>query len=165
MSISVRRLGPDDWHTWRAVRLAALADAPHAFASSLAKEQRYDEADWRDWMRPDRGLKAVVDVQPEPAGLIGAWLPEDRQGAVELFSMWVAPSWRGRGVGDLLVSEVLEWARERRHERVELWVVDGNPIAERLYLRHGFRPTEEYQPHPSDPDVRERLLAHDLRPA
>jgi len=161
MSILVRRLGPDAWQTWRDVRLAALADAPHAFASSLAKEQGYDEAGWRDWMHPDRGLKAVLDTQTGPVGLVGAWLPENRN-AVELYSMWVQPSWRGRGLGDVLVSEVLDWAREHDHKQVELWVVDGNRIAERLYQRHGFRLTGESQPHPSDADVCERAMARDL---
>ena len=162
MSISVRRLGPDDWQTWRDVRLAALAEAPHAFASSLAKEQGYDEAGWRDWLHLDRGMKAVADTQTATVGLVGAWLPEDRHGAVELYSMWVQPSWRGRGLGDLLVTEVLDWARERHHKRVDLWVVDGNPIAERLYQRHGFRLTEEYQPHPGNADTRERIMTRDL---
>jgi GNAT superfamily N-acetyltransferase len=168
MSISVRRLAPDDWQTWRDVRLAALADAPHAFGSSLAKEQAYEEADWRDWLQPDRGMKAVADAQATAVGLVGAWLPGDRDGAVELYSMWVQPSWRGRGFGDLLITEVLDWARAGNHKRVDLWVVDGNPTAERLYRRHGFRPTEEYQPHPGDPGVRERVMTLDLtalRPA
>ena len=162
MSVSVRRLGLDDWPTWRDVRLAALAEAPQTFASSLAREQGYDEARWRDWLHPDRGLKAVAEVPTAAVGLVGAWLPEDRHGAVELYSMWVRPAWRGRGVGNLLVAEVLEWARERHHERVDLWFIEGNAIAERLYRRHGFRLTGEYQPHPADPDVRKRIMTRDL---
>jgi GNAT superfamily N-acetyltransferase len=162
MSVSVRRLGPDDWQTWRDVRLAALAEAPHAFASSLAKEQDYDEAGWRARLHPDAGLKAVADAETAAAGLVGAWLPEDRPGAVELFSMWVDPAWRGRGVGDVLIAEVIDWARECRHQRVDLWVVDGNSVAERLYHRHGFRPTGQQQPHPSDPAASERAMSRDL---
>ncbi|MEV1286105.1 hypothetical protein [Micromonospora sp. NPDC049679] len=57
MGTCARRLGPDDWQTWRDVR---LAEAPRAFASSLAKEQGYDEAARRDWLHPDRGMKAVA---------------------------------------------------------------------------------------------------------
>jgi GNAT superfamily N-acetyltransferase len=165
MSVSVRRLGPDDWQTWRDVRLAALAEAPYAFASSLAKEQAYDEAGWRDWLQPDRGMKAVAHARTATVGVVGAWLPEDRHGAVELYSMWVQPAWRGRGVGDLLITEVLDWARERHHPRVDLWVVDANPTAERLYQRHGFRLTEESQPHPGNPHVLERIMTRDLTSA
>ncbi|MEU4421814.1 GNAT family N-acetyltransferase [Actinoplanes sp. NPDC024001] len=160
MDISVRRLGPDDWRVWRAARLAALAEAPHAFGSSLAKEQQYQEGDWRDWLDPGRGLKAVAG---DLAGMIGAWVPEDRGGAVEIYSVYVAPAWRGRGVGDLLVGEALAWARENGHERVDLWVVDGNASAAGLYLRHGFRATDEVQPLPSNPDLVERIMSRDLR--
>jgi GNAT superfamily N-acetyltransferase len=156
--IAVRRLGPDDWCLWRDVRLAALADAPEAFGSWLERENGYTDADWRAWLAPDRGLKAIAG----DAGLIGAWLPPDRGGAVELYSMWVAPAWRGRGVGDRLVAEAVAWAGERRHPRVDLWVVGGNAAAERLYRRHGFVPTDETQPHPRAAGVLERVMTLDL---
>jgi GNAT superfamily N-acetyltransferase len=162
MSTSARRLGPDDWQIWRDVRLAALAEAPNAFASSLVKEQGYDEAAWRDWLHPDRGMKAVACADTAAVGLVGAWVPEDRHGAVELYSMWVQRSWRGRGVGDLLVTEVINWAREHNHKRVDLWIVDDNPTAGRLYQRHGFRATDEYQPYPNNPNLRERIMTREL---
>ena len=158
MRISARGLAPDDWETWRAVRLTALAEAPDAFASTLDKEQGYDEAAWRDWLHPDRGLKVVAHAGTAPTGLVGAWVPGDRDGAVELYSMWVDPSWRGRGVADLLVTEVVRWARDHGHPRVDLWIVEGNGAAERLYRRHGFRATDEYQPHPNNAGLRERVM-------
>jgi GNAT superfamily N-acetyltransferase len=151
----VRRLGPEDWRVWRDVRLAALAESPGAFSSSLDKEQGYAESDWRDRLEPARGLKAVADGG---AGLVGGWVPEDRGGAVELYSMWVRPDRRGQGIGDLLVSEVVAWATGNGHPRVDLWVVDGNKVAERLYRRHGFEMTGENVPHPTYPDVLELAM-------
>jgi GNAT superfamily N-acetyltransferase len=155
----VHRLGPDDWQLWRDARLAALDDSPRAFASAPAKEQAYTEDDWRAWLDPAKGLKVVVG---DDAGLVGAWVPPDRGGAVELYSMWVHPKWRGQGVGDLLIKEVVGWAGERGHRRVELWLVEGNATAERLYVRHGFGATDETQPHPSYPDVLEHLMTRML---
>ncbi|GAA2379938.1 GNAT family N-acetyltransferase [Dactylosporangium salmoneum] len=155
MTISVRRLGPEDWREWRDVRLAALADAPEAFGSSLAREGAYDEAEWRAWLRPERGLKALAGGD----GIIGAWVPEDRGGAVELYSMWVRPDARGRGIADALLAEALGWAEQEGRERVELWVIDGNDRARRLYERHGFRATGHTQPHPRDPEVLEHLMS------
>ncbi|MET8049510.1 GNAT family N-acetyltransferase [Streptosporangium sp. NPDC005286] len=162
----VRRLTTEDWKTFRDVRLAALADAPEAFSSSLGREQAYDEARWRAGMLPERGVKAVAVVEGRVAGVAGGWVPEDRGGAVEVYGMWVDPAARGAGVGALLVEEVVAWAAEHGHRRVELWVVDGNDGAARLYRRLGFEATGESEPHTNDPGVHERLMARvlDARP-
>jgi ribosomal protein S18 acetylase RimI-like enzyme len=45
--VLVRQLAADDWAELRAARLAALAEAPYAFASTLAREEAYDDALWR----------------------------------------------------------------------------------------------------------------------
>lgn len=153
--MTLQRLTPDDWRIWRDMRLTALADAPRAFGSSLVKERAYTEDVWRDWLDPARGLKVVADGG---AGVVGAWVPPDRQGAVELYSMWVSPLRRGEGVGDLLVKEVLTWVGEYDHPRVDLWVTEDNEVARRLYERHGFRLTDERQPHPNYPGTFERVM-------
>ena len=97
VKLRVRRLGVDDWQVWRDTRLAALADTPDAFGSSLDRETQYDERTWRDEVRPDRGLKAVALMAGAPAGLVGAGVPDAGGGVVELFGMWVAPTRRGHG--------------------------------------------------------------------
>lgn len=154
----IRRLTGEDWALFRKVRLEALAEAPEAFASSLEVESAFTEERWRDWMRPERGIKAVALSAETVVGLVGGWLPEDRDGAVELYSMWVSPHARGTGVGALLIEEVIAWAGEEGHPKVELWVADGNDPAERLYARTGFLMTGEIQPHPNNPDLHERLM-------
>ncbi|MFB9412366.1 GNAT family N-acetyltransferase [Dactylosporangium matsuzakiense] len=160
MSVDVQRLGPADWQLWRGVRLAALADAPEAFGSSLDKEQGYTDEQWRAWMAPDRGLKAVARTPGGTAGVIGVWVPDDSD--PEVYSMWVHPHSRGTGVGDRLVSEALAWAGEQRLEAVMLWVVGDNAAARRLYERHGFEATGESQPYPRDPARIEYVMRRTL---
>jgi GNAT superfamily N-acetyltransferase len=162
--MDVVRLTCDDWRLLRDVRLAALADAPHAYGSSLAAERDLDESRWRQ--RLDTGLWAVA-LDEEPAGLVGTYLPDGD--TPMLIAMWVDPGHRGRGVGDALVVEVLRWAEEcslrqlrsgeNRWSNVVLRVADGNDAARKLFLRHGFTSTGRRQPLESDPGVSTETLS------
>lgn len=141
-TISVRPLQPADWDLYRAVRLAALADAPDAFGSTLGREQAFTEDRWRE--RLTRHCQFVAEDDDGACGLIGI-LPAG-PGVAELVSMWVSPAARGRGAGDLLVREALRWAHDHDSPQVLLWVAEGNDHAERLYARHGFQRTGRVQP-------------------
>jgi ribosomal protein S18 acetylase RimI-like enzyme len=52
--------------------------------------------------------------------------------------LWVAPGFRGQGIGDQLVVAIVEWAKAAGFSQVLLWVTEGNTRAEALYARHGF---------------------------
>jgi [ribosomal protein S18]-alanine N-acetyltransferase len=57
----------------------------------------------------------------------------------ELGNVAVAESYRGRGIGALLVEAIQERARRRRTKEVFLEVRRSNTGAQRLYRRLGFR--------------------------
>lgn len=130
--VNIIRLMPDDWATFRDVRLAALADAPHAFSSRLANETLLDEAKWRTKLETRTQFIARDEAV---LGTAGAY----REGeSIQLISMWVAPVARHRGVGAALVERVVGHAREVGSHSVVLRVRIGNDDAERLYARCGF---------------------------
>ncbi|MFC6089048.1 GNAT family N-acetyltransferase [Saccharothrix lopnurensis] len=133
----MRRLTPEDWATWRDIRLTALRSDPAAFGAALAHEQGVDEAWWRAFLDPARGVKVIAEA-PEPVALVAGVPHEDLSDVLYLYSMWVKPEFRGRGVGAVLVGEVLAWAREHGWARVRLRVFRGNRVARRLYERLGF---------------------------
>jgi GNAT superfamily N-acetyltransferase len=148
--LTLSRLTPASWREYRAIRLAALAEAPYAFGSTVAEERRLRAATWR--ARLAQRAQFVVRHGGAVVGTVGG-LVED---GAELVSLWVHPSWRGRGVGDLLVQAVLEWAREQGHREVRLWVSADNAPAEHLYARHGFVRTGACQPvTPAEPTRQE----------
>jgi GNAT superfamily N-acetyltransferase len=156
--METRRLTGEDWRTLREVRLAALADAPYAYGSTLAAEEELDEAEWRRRIATALWVLAVRDGRN--AGLVGVCFPA--ADTPMLMSMWVGPGHRGHGVGDLLITEILRWVAEKRWSRVVLRVADGNDAARRLFLRHGFTPTGQRMPLESDPGVRTEILSRPL---
>jgi GNAT superfamily N-acetyltransferase len=146
--VRVRRVVPAEWVALRAVRLAALADAPGAFGSTSARELAFDEAEWR--RRAANTPTFIAWRGDEPVGLVAVVARQEGDGTGsrrewELLSMWVSPDARGGGSADLLVSAAAEVARAGSAERLTLWVADGNARARAFYLRAGFRPTGVWQ--------------------
>jgi GNAT superfamily N-acetyltransferase len=160
--IEWRVLTSDDWPVWRDLRLAALAEAPHAFGSRLADWQGDGDSNerWRARLEiPGHHLVAVVDGRP--VGMASG-VPTDDDGVVELISMWVHPTARGRGIGDQLLGAVERWARQVGADTLTLAVADGNEAAAVLYRRNGFRCTGESHLMP-DGVRREQIMSKTLR--
>ena len=72
--------------------------------------------------------------------------------------MWVAPEYRGRGVGKGLVDAVRKWAEAQGVGVLKAWVSESNEGAEEFYERLGFKATGIQQALPSNSEVQETLL-------
>jgi ribosomal protein S18 acetylase RimI-like enzyme len=144
--VTLQHVGPEGWHLWREVRLQALAEAPYAFSSSLGYWQGPGDTKqrWQERLR-DVALNVVAVSDGRGVGQVSGCSPDDG-GVVELISMWVAPDTRGSGIGDALVAEVVQWARECGATEVKLAVMDDNTPAIVLYRRHGFTLSNEPPP-------------------
>ena len=154
----VRLAGPDDWATWRDLRLRALEDSPSAFGSTYAREAAFDEADWRDRLRPDEPTDVAVlayrDGVPVGTGAGFGDLP----GFVHVVAMWTDPAHRGRGVGAAVLAALAEWAEDHGF-RLHLDVNTSNTGARALYERSGYVPTGETRPLREGSDARvERMV-------
>jgi GNAT superfamily N-acetyltransferase len=158
-SAEIRRLAPADWMALREVRLAALAEAPYAFSSTLEREQDFDEAQWRARLEtPNFGAWRSGRL----VGLAGAFLESPPDGW-HLVAMWVSPAERGSGAADGLVSAVCGFARAQDARRVALWVTEVNDRARAFYLRAGFLPSgERALVRPSEPDHWELRMVREL---
>jgi MOSC domain-containing protein YiiM/ribosomal protein S18 acetylase RimI-like enzyme len=163
--VELREVGPDDWRSWRELRLAALAEAPYAFGSALADWQGDGDREdrWRARLVLAGSHNVVALLDGTPVGMATGVPDEDGSGA-ELISMWVAPVARGTGVADALVEEVERWAAATSVPVLRLAVAEENPAAARLYDRHGFADTGRTEPMP-DGRRRERLLEKRLEPS
>lgn len=139
---TVRTLGGDDWQTYQRIRLQALQDAPEAFVSSYALEKDFDEAFWRE--RMGRSVRLLASANEEPVGIVSVRAAADE--VAELFGLWVAPNYRGKGVAWELTEAAAEHARAVGRRALQLWVAVDNGRAVAFFSSAGFRPSDQRRP-------------------
>jgi putative hydrolase of HD superfamily len=158
--MEIVRLGPGDEDRFRDIRLRALADAPQAFASSLAREQAFTRDEWTSRLTGDASVNLLAVEDGEPVAMASGRL--DDPATAHLLGMWVAPEGRGRGAAGRLIDAIIGWARDQGARHLVLWVTDINRPARALYEKSGFRPTGERQPLPSDASLMESKLSREI---
>lgn len=160
---TIRTIAPDEWNTYKQLRLRALADSPSAFGSTLAEEQERSDADW--YSRLVNGansrwnLPLIAEIDGEPIGLAWGRIDEANLDVANLYQMWVAPSNRGIGIGKMLLEAVITWAKQLRVSFLDLGVTYRDSSAVRLYKRLGFKPVGQPRPLRSGSE----MLCQDMR--
>jgi ribosomal protein S18 acetylase RimI-like enzyme len=141
--MQIRRLGPADAVTYRALRLRGLREHPDAFTSSHDEEAAKPLAATEARLSPEAGggmWGAIVDGDLVGAvGLLREPRVKNRHKG-DVFGMYVAPEHSGRGVGTALIRHLIgEARREPGLLQLVLTVTDTNASARGLYEKAGFR--------------------------
>lgn len=139
--INVRNLNRTDASAWASLRYSALRDHPLAFGRPPPDDVNELEATFIERIDDD---EAVVFGAFEAAELVGMAGVRRMPGVKErhkamLWGMYVSPSSRRQGVGDLLlgsaIKEASSWAGVLQ---LHLAVSDSALAAALLYEKHGF---------------------------
>jgi GNAT superfamily N-acetyltransferase len=148
--LRTRKLAAQEWPTYKALRLQALADSPDAFGRTLEEALRQPDEHWSSRLAAGAGsdldLPLLAEVDGVPAGLAWGRIEATSLEAASLYQMWVAPAYRGLGAGRMLLQAAIDWARDRKAGYLELGVTLADSPAMRLYKRAGFEPVGEPQP-------------------
>ena len=126
--IAIEPITPLNASLFKAARLRALQDAPHAFSATYAKEFQLTDSDWMkrvERWNGETGAGFLALDKNTACGIAGSFLDQNDATRAHLVSMWTAPSHRQHGVGRLLVNSVLNWAQSR-NARILLLMVTGN---------------------------------------
>jgi GNAT superfamily N-acetyltransferase len=137
VTVVVRRLASDEWELLRAVRLAALHDAPYAFAATLDDEGVVPEATWRERL-VDHAWFVATDGSTPVGVASGGHLREPTPEVRTLRAMWVDAAHRGQGIADRLVAAIADWARGDGAGELTLWALDAATRAQAFYACVGF---------------------------
>ena len=164
-SVEVRRVTADDWAGLRDLRLGALQNSPTAFCETYADAVALPDERWQ--ARAARGAAGsdsfgvAAWAGGRPVAMCEGYREGDDAG---LGAVYVTPSWRGRGLLDRLVEEVVAWARVQGAPELKLLVHETNGPAQRAYERLGFAVTGHREPYPLDPSTDEVEMARPLAP-
>ena len=115
--------------------LSPGANAEAGYASFLSSQLDSDDS-----------LVLVAERGDEIIGYVFAGIEpmswkELRGPAGFIHDLLVTDDARGAGTGERLLEEAVAWLTERGVPRVMLWTAAPNTGAQRLFERHGFRPT------------------------
>jgi ribosomal protein S18 acetylase RimI-like enzyme len=147
--VGIRPVRPEEWRRWRETRLRMLRDDADFFSTRYDDMVREPDQTWRDWVAEaaagDQKTLFVAEEGDRWLGVVGAFARVNPR-EVQLISMWVDPTARGRGVARDLILAVAGWAAGRGSTRVVLFVQEANEPAQHLYARAGFRPTGDSAP-------------------
>lgn len=168
MAVIVRELEPHEWQLLRDLRLAALQEAPTAFGSTYAAERELTEPQWADrarlWTAPGRSAAFVALAGSMGVGIVSVTVDPAADGRpARVYSMWVAPSARGHGVGRALMTQVIDWATRMQAAAIYLNVTSTNTAATNLYRALAFTPTGTREPHRAFPELEMLEMSKSLR--
>jgi len=92
----------------------------------------------------------IAETAGEPVGFVAGWLDEDddplqtaewrRHGYVS--DVFVAPKWRGRGIGQQLLRAIGDRLQEKGARRLRICALAANGTAIDAFRRFGFQPFE-----------------------
>jgi len=135
--IRIIRLPEERWKEYRKLRLEALKAEPSAFGSSLEEESGFTEDVWR---KRTKGVLFAVS-EGKPVGLL-SYVFEDRvktRHVAHIYSVYVTPKYRGRGIGNRLLKRALaEIRRNREAVKAQLSVNSLLRPAVAMYKKAGF---------------------------
>jgi phosphinothricin acetyltransferase len=157
VTYSVRLATPDDAAAICRIYNQGIEDR----VATLETELRTPE-ERRAWLtsRGPRHPVIVAELADEPStgrgearepatpvgwGSLNAYNPREAYRFVADFSIYVDRAWRGKGVGDVMLTRLVELAREHGYHKMVLSAFPTNTGGMALYARHGFRTVGIYK--------------------
>lgn len=144
-TLTIRRLGRQDWEQFRNVRLLALKTHASVYGSTFEAENRMTQEEWIDLLGNERhGIFGLFDGH-DLVGLSSAFSwKEDESGKSAILCNWfLKESYRGDGRFINLVQKTIDWVKEQgRFERIIVSHREGNEGSRKANQKLGFSYTE-----------------------
>lgn len=140
--MEIRVLNEQDTQAYRTIRLNALKNSPESFGSSYEEEADFtDERFLQRLIKPNSFTYGAFEEDQLVGICLLAFQPRKKMNhRAEIFSMYIEPDFRSKGVGKKLIMQAIKAAHERKTvEQIYLTVVSSNKVAKALYISLGFK--------------------------
>ena len=144
--MKLKVLDRDDVAHYKSIRLESLKESPFAFSDSYNDLNASPNEEFQKELAivgnpPEAFVLAAVDDKGKIQGFV-RFKRDQRQKARHksmVHSMYITPEFRGRGVGKLMMENVIERAKSLRGlEQIHLWVLHHDSSASGFYRKLGF---------------------------
>ena len=149
--MEIERLDASQWQRLRDIRLRALEESPEWFAALYENESIRSDSDWQK--EASTAHWRAISSEGRDIGLMGVAVAEPiRECDCWLFSCWIEPSYRGRGIMKLMIDELDVICHDQG------WIIQGlgvwphNIRAIKSYEKYGFEKAGVPKPSRSRPD-------------
>jgi DNA-binding MarR family transcriptional regulator/GNAT superfamily N-acetyltransferase len=161
MSVIETILAPDRLpqlpHSIRTHRIGDMGTIIRAEALGYAEQFGWDEtfealvakitSEFITNFQPERERCWIAEIDGRHAGHIFLVRHPEQKATAKLRLLFVDPSARGRGLGEILVKECVAFAHAAGYEKIVLWTQSILTSAHHIYARAGFRPVSESAHH------------------
>jgi len=139
--MQVIQITQDRWQEYRELRLKALMDNPLAFDSSPKEEGQLSDEEWKEKLHEPNDFKVFVEDNGRlVAKMEVEWnMREKVRHIAEVYGVYIDPTYRGQGLGKMLMDEIERLAKDHGIEKLWLDVVVTQEPAKKLYRKLGFR--------------------------
>lgn len=163
MTAHLERITAQNAMAFKETRLAALLDSPRAFESKHDNELLLTDEEWVERAVKWGGIRFLANGDGYHCGIAAGVLDYRDASRAYLLSMWVAPTHRRKGIGQMLVTAVQEWAKSVSAMHLVLDVTSNNAAAIAFYESLGFTMTGKTSPYCNDPALLECEMSLSLQ--
>lgn len=148
---NVRCLQSGEWSLLKRLRIRALENDPQSLWESAADARSCDDVYWSTFARrltmPGGSRMFILDYAAADTGFVFGVRKDGDEYRVGGF--WVDPEQRRKGLGSVLVQEVVTWARADSDAAViQLWCPIGTTM--RFYQSNGFQSLQRFRTNDAD---------------
>ena len=137
----LRALGPDEWQSYKALRLDALLSDPDSFGSTYAETAIKSDELWRTEFAPVKERKVFAEIDGDLVGMAGVCFERTDDGDVEayLVGVYTKSAYRGQGIAAKLIQALIDDLRNDGEVQIFYLEVHQDAAgAIRLYESLGF---------------------------